>query len=295
MEEYIFSLAGSSSHEEDSHNSADELEKKLLVETFYSQLYLDENTGALYFNLNDNSLYENNEYESSRSSKYTFIQQTSAHPINQPYMYSKLAKLINYYLYEKNMPKKRVKVDAWMLNEEKEEEDSASARNMTASIWIDLLFRRPHEQVQTKDNSLFSLNSLLSHENKFRINSNNLLNLFSNGDEFTLTVNIEENNNHSDFLNLRKYFESKLDMKRNFINLKLIKQLHYYLVDLSESQLHLSNEILSIDEPKSGILVTKPSIQFDYEVKRSYMAKIMIVQHLNPDEIDLIDNEENER
>jgi len=280
MEEYIFSLG--SSHEED-QNSADEKEKKLLIETFYSQLYLDENTGALYFNLNENNFYEHNE----DSSENTFMHQTTGHSINQPYMYSKLAKLINYYLYEKNLHKKRVRVDAWLNSE-----DLSSAKNLTVSVWIDILFRKPHEQQSEPKHNAFSLSSLLNHENKFQINSNNLLNLFNNGDEFTLTINIEENNNHSDFLNLRKYFESKLDMKRNFINLKLIKQLEYYLVDLSDRQPHLSNEIFSIDESKSGILVTKPSIQFDYEVKRSYMAKIMIVQNLNEDEID-INNENN--
>ena len=180
-------------------------------------------------------------------------------------MYSKLAKLINYYLYEKNVPKKRVRVDAWLV-------DADHSSNSTVSIWVDLVFgKEQHEQHIKSKLDAFALNSLVGYENKFQINSNNLLNLFNNGDEFTLTVNIEENNNHSDFLNLRKYFESKLDMKRNFINLKLIKQLEYYLVDLSDRQPELSNEILAIEDKKLGILVTKPLIQFDYEVKRSYM------------------------
>ena len=50
-----------------------------------------------------------------------------------------------------------------------------------------------------------------------------------------------------------------------------------------------SKKILQIDI-KSGILVLKPSVQLDYEVKQNHLAKVMIAQYLNQDEIDL-DNE----
>jgi len=277
MDEYIFNL---SSDEDQTTTTLDESEKKLLIETFYSQLYLDETTGVLYLNLNDlTENIESGEYHLNNNNN-------NIHNVNQQYLYSKLAKLINYYLYEKNVPSKRIRVDAMITSEK--------SQNVTSSIWIDLIFKKHASFISKSDTNRLDIDStsMLKYENKFQINSNNLLNLFNNGDEFMLALNIEENNNHSDFLNLRKYFESKLDLKRNFINLKLIKQLEYFLVDLHDP--YLSNELFSIEDKKSGILVTKPSIQFDYEMQRTYFAKIMIVQHLTSDEIDLNDLNEND-
>ena len=90
---------------------------------------------------------------------------------------------------------KRVRVDAAIHS------DSVLQQNQTTSIWIDLIFRTKEQQQL----NVLSLTDLVKYENKFQINSNNLLNLFNNGDEFQLTLNIDENYNHSDFLNIRKY------------------------------------------------------------------------------------------
>ena len=76
-------------------------------------------------------------------------------------------------------------------------------------------------------------------QNKFSINSNNLLNLFVNGDEFLVNIDVEENsptwissenldnpdfnNNEGPILNLKRYFESKVDQRKNIIFYNILK------------------------------------------------------------------------
>jgi hypothetical protein len=220
-----------------------EMEKALLYDAFYSNLYLDEFTGALYFNQ------------------------------DEFYFYTKcVAKLINFYSNEKRLNSKLIKVDAYVY-----------PLNRTESIYLNLIFKQP---------------SLLSHfkkhvttnysmaKNRFLLNSNNLLDLFQSSDEFFATINIQENSptwlaledydvtvNEGQLINVRKYFESKLDKRKSLAEQHLLDNLRYYVPE--------SDDYFYMEDNVNGILLTKPSIQFDYEVERSYFTRVMIVKYNN--------------
>ena len=165
-----------------------ELEKKLLYDTFYSNLYLDEITGALYFNsLNQDELY----------------------------FYTKcVAKLIHFYSNEKRLNSKLIKVDAYVY-----------PLNRTDTIYLNLIFKRPSSLTHLKK---YSTTNYSMNTNRFLLNSNNLLDLFQSGDEFFATINIQENSptwlaledydvtvNEGQLINVRKYFESKFDKRKS--------------------------------------------------------------------------------
>jgi hypothetical protein len=235
--------------------SASYLEKSLLHDTFYSHLYLDEHTGSLYFNVHNNELY----------------------------MYAKVvAKLVDYYYNERRIHSKLIKVDALIR-----------PLNRTESIYINLIFRKKPNNF--KPSSTLSLTPppppILMQQRQFLLNTNNLLDLFERGDEFVVEINIEENSptwlslgddydvtvNEGQLINVRKYFESKLNRRKSLSQQSLLDKLKYYNDD---------DDYFYIEDNVNGILLTKSSIQFDYEVERSYFTRVMIVQESEEDEED---------
>ena len=247
----------------------DELEEEalLLEDTFYSHLYLDETTGALYFNLGQ-----------TQPDLYLTAQG------QQQFLYSKIAKLVNFYYYERNIFSKVFRIDA-LVN------------NITESAWINVIFKRA-DPIQTalksSANSRDPLLAPIETRNKFVLNSNNLLDLFHNGDEFFVEINIDENSptwlalddydlaeNEGQLMNIRKYFESKIDSRKTLIQRHMLNELRYYMPANEE------NSYFQIDDSVNGVLLTKPAIQFDYEVARSYFTRIMIVQYLSAEKFDL--------
>jgi len=151
-----------------------EYERQLLWSSFYSMLHLDKSSGALYFNA---------------------IQEH-----DQQRLYSKLAQLIDFYHFDQNMDFKSLKVDAMLTDK--------SGHNVTKSIYVDLVFKRPRALI----NEVSSVDTAAS--NQFKISSDNLLDLFTEGDEFLTSVRIAENSlANTTLLNVRAYFESKVNMK----------------------------------------------------------------------------------
>ena len=215
LDEYVFGL---NIHKRD----VDFEEIELLDESFYSQLYLDEHTGALYFNLGESSDLKLN------------IQG------QQQYLYAKIAKLINFYYFERNILSKLVRVDAVLID---------GAKNSTETIWANLIFKQPgvlslfKSSPKSKQTELAEIEASLAQKNSFVVNSNNLLNLFQYGDEFLVSINIEENSptwmalddlehdqssNEGQLINIKKYFESKMDHRRNLIYRNILNELRYY-------------------------------------------------------------------
>lgn len=224
-----------------------EYERKLLWSSFYSMLYLDKTTGALYFNP----------------------------PIeaetDQQLLYSKLAQLIDFYHFDQNMDYKRLKVDASL--------STKSGSNTTKSIYIDLVFKRS-ENVNNI-NSIPSVTNTAA-SNQFKISSDNLLDLFTDGDEFVTTVRVSENSPaNRTLLNVREYFEGRVNMKssRSLMHLNMLKSLRFYLLDQGWSRNLSSNQLFSIEDNVNGLLRLRERVQFDYEQGRSYLAKVLVVQY----------------
>ena len=92
------------------------------------------------------------------------------------------------------MPIKRLRVDANKLDDLTWRKTKLN-RYSVASIYIDLIFQQiPVNNSENDDDDddatlniellKFDPVELINHQNKFEINSNNLLNLFDNGNEF---------------------------------------------------------------------------------------------------------------
>ncbi len=235
-------------------------EQELLYENLFSMLSLDENTGALYF-------------------KSSLLNET----ITPLAFYSKIAKLIKLYNFERNLASKLVRLDIELIN---------SVSNVTLTRWINLVFSQATPAVPN-NSSITNMHIPVNgfHKNKFLINSNNLLNLFRNGDEFVISVNLAENSQsfvpgeNRLVIDLNRYFRSKLAGTANeFIYLNLLKQLRFYLASEGE---HSANDLFEIDNINgNNLLYIKQAIQLDYEVSQSHLVKLMLVQYLDANTTD---------
>ena len=173
-----------------------EYERQLLWSSFYSMLHLDKSSGALYFNA---------------------IQEH-----DQQRLYSKLAQLIDFYHFDQNMDFKALKVDAMLTDK--------SGHNVTKSIYVDLVFKRPRALI----NEVSSVDTAAS--NQFKVSSDNLLDLFTEGDEFLTSVRIAENSlANTTLLDVRAYFESKVNMKssRSLMHVDMLKALRFVIGQLA--------------------------------------------------------------
>jgi hypothetical protein len=246
------------------NNSWSRNEQKLLNNNFYSILYLDELTGALYLNLGDDAdYYDNFNNKSDRSNGRIFY---------------KLTKLIEFYLLDRDISSKRIQVDA--------QDD----QNKTYSMMVELIFKKSNNkliQIENAKKNSDQLDQLESTKNTFLINSNNFLNLFYNGDEFMINIDIDENTLswQSDLINIRKYLLDRFDRRQSFVYLNLFKNVRFYLKNSpNEFKLKTNENLFQIVDNYNGILLTKDNVQFDFEVKRSYFVKIMMIQYLTDDE-----------
>lgn len=125
-------------------------------------------------------------------------------------LFSRMSKIINLYYQHKNLTNKLINFDCVIKN---------SAHSLSLKVWLNLIFNSKTE------NPIVSFNpEFLVHKNNFLINSNNLLNLFRNGDEFLINLEMEENSptwpsyvefNQADqegfIVNLNEYFKSRLN------------------------------------------------------------------------------------
>ena len=221
-------------------------ERNILWESFYSMIRLDNSTGALFFDASNEK--------------------------NQQLLYSKLAQLIQFYHYENHLSTKRLKTDAIVSN---------GHYKRTTSLYVDLIFTN---QI-TEQKRLFELEkSDLTLKNKFEINSDNLLNLFNNGDEFITKVTVAENSPaNKTILDIRKYFESKINLRsaKNIVKFNLLKDIRFYLTDAAGNM--TSNNIFKLNDSYDGLLQLQPAVQFDYEVSDEFSAKVMVVQYVGDD------------
>ncbi|CAF0806124.1 unnamed protein product [Brachionus calyciflorus] len=223
-----------------------ETEQDLINDCFLSLISVDEQTGAVYFNTEQ---------------------------LNTVNLYSKMSKLLNFFYMEKNLTSKLISFNVQVYN---------LYFKLNVKISIDLIFH-----LNLKKMSIPSGPEGLSHVNKLSINSNNLLNLFRNGDEFLLSLEVEENSptwpaylefNQADqegfIVNLKEYFRTKLnpDKKNYLINLQVLENTRFYI---------LNDAYFQITDNLNGLVQTKYSIQFDYEIERCYLTKILVVQYLN--------------
>lgn len=223
-------------------------ELSLLQENFYSLLHLDSSTGALYLNINSSSVI---------SSSVQF--------------YSKISKLVVYYHYQRGINEKLIPVDIRVSN---------TQYSLFSTRWIRLIFKN-------KDTLNVSIPAtgpvdLRQHKNSFKTNANNLLNLFKNGDELLIKLNLNENtqlfglNRNQLVLDLQRHFRSKLaGMQNEYIYLSLLNQLKFYL------EPSIANNSLFELDSINQLLYIKPSIQFDYEISKTLSAKLMIAQYLD--------------
>jgi hypothetical protein len=231
-------------------------EQELLYENLYSMLFLDPQSGALYLKSSTNET------------------------VNTPLeFYAKIAKLTRFYYHERGLTTKLIKLNVELIN---------SVSNVTVTRWINLVFSRPPAPLSQLSTNLSEAASVFSidHQNKFLTNSNNMLNLFRNGDEFVLSVNLPENSQQSVgparlVLDLNRYFRSRLAGTANeFIYLNLAKQLRFYLTSTADDD--SANELFELDTVVNNLLLMKRPVQFDYEAwSSSYLVKLMIVQYLD--------------
>ena len=157
--------------------------------------------------------------------------------------------------------------------------------NRTESIYINLVFKKSNE-IKTAI-SHFKASSFVSPvpsvSRQFLLNSNNLLDVLERGDEFFVEINIEENsptwlgdngdNGEGQLINVRQYLESKLNRRKSLAQQSLLDKLKFYN-DASDDD----DGYFYIEDNVNGVLLTRASIQFDYEVERSYFTRVMIVQ-----------------
>jgi len=215
-----------------------EYETRLLWDSFYSLLRVDKNTGALYFD-----------------------------PIlvgdNQEVAYSRLARLIEFYYFEQGVSSKRLRVGATVT-------DLNRNQSVDLSVFVDLVFGPIHQRKPTTDINQ-SLNKF------FSINSDNLLNLFNKGDEFSTRVRVAENcGKHVPLFNIRKHFEESINLasSRNLVKFSLLKSLRFYLVQDSGNL--TGNSVFAMNSTSDGLLYS--AVGFDYEQGRSYNAKVLVKQ-----------------
>jgi len=99
---------------EETTSEEKQMELELLDECFFSHLKLDSTTGALYLNLAQKANKTNNE--------------------DHVHFYTKIAKLINFYYYERGFMSKIIRIDALVYNHHEKE---------TVSTYVNLVFKKP--------------------------------------------------------------------------------------------------------------------------------------------------------
>lgn len=205
-----------------------EFEQKLLVDNFLRFLMVDEQTGALYLNISEQSGL---------------------------FLYSKWSKLRKYYLLDRNQTWKLVKVDV-------------SSLTGRWSVYVALSFEKKQREA--------AIGPVVSsgHRNRFQINSNNLLSLLRHGDEFILTLSVDENaaTNVDPIVNVREYLRSSvLRNRKSTLQFEMLKDsLSFQLLDAAASYFSLS--------PLTSDLLTRPNIRFDYEQQNTYHIKVLVTQ-----------------
>ncbi|RMZ97665.1 protocadherin Fat 1 isoform X1 [Brachionus plicatilis] len=232
-------------------------EQNLINENFLKLIQIDEHTGAIYFNPKQ---------------------------LNAINLSHRLSKLVHYFHYGKHQASKLVDFQVTVKN---------MHTSVSLNVRVNLIFHSSPQPVWIQN----SVDALSNH-NKFRINTNNLLNLFRHGDEFLLALDIEENSptwpayleyHESDqegfIVNLRDYLKARLnsDAKTTLINFNLLKNTRFYLPN---------DRYFQIVDNHNGLVQTKHSIQFDYEIEQSYTTKVLVVQYR--DSVDVASNQEND-
>ena len=220
-------------------------EENLINENFLQLIQIDKITGAIYFNLNQ---------------------------LNSIRLYTRLSKLIDYFFYRQKQHYKIIKINLIVKN---------VYHQISIEQKIKLIFYSNENPVWIAPVSVDSA----GNTNRFSVNSNNLLNLFRNGDELVLALDIEENaatwpayleyhrSDHEGFvINLRDYFKSRLntDSKTSIINWKILNNTRFYMKN---------DALFQISDNYNGLVQSKHSIQFDYEIEQSYATKVMLVQY----------------
>lgn len=175
-----------------------DVEQKLLHDNLLRFLNVDESTGALYLNISEQSGL---------------------------FLYSKWSKLRKFYLYERNLTAKLVRIDV------------QSDHHVKYPLYIELVFEKP---IVDQRNAL-DFDSSFNHRNRFLINSNNLLNVFRHGDEFLLALSVDENSFTSSaadpIVNLMDYLRtSVMRNRKSALQFETIKDsLSFYLMNQDDS------------------------------------------------------------
>jgi hypothetical protein len=252
-------------------------ENELLNNYLIPYLKLDESNGVLYLNLSINQSSELNRL-------------------------SRLVHLINYYVYHKKISFEQLTLNVSIVFK------GIHQITIIQSVRLILLFKKFEPS-----NALLSPTDKLSSR-KFVINSNNLLNLFMNGNEFLVSLNVIENRpawyiNQAKqeyivrrihqtpvlMFDVAKYLRSRVDARKSFLYSSQLDNLKYYISeeDWKVSNLSLSNSASSyfVINEVNGLLISKPNIQFDYEVESHYLIKIMIVQSVSQEQTDTNDEQ----
>lgn len=168
------------------------------MDNFLRFLTIDEQTGALYLNITEQSGI---------------------------YLYTKWSKLRKYFYFDRNITSKLIKIDI---------QNDINKFN----VYIELVFAKQNNDLLMPTET-FSVENLETHRNKFKINSNNLLNLFPYGDEFLLTVSVDENSLTwlDSIVSLRDYLRtSVLRSRKSALQFEMIKDsLKFYLLTPDDS------------------------------------------------------------
>lgn len=253
------------------NNLLQQEEAELLQDSLYSQLYLDEWTGALYFNLGQQKQQQQNQ----SGDEFDHLTPLA----KERFLYAKVARLVQFYYYERGIASKLVRVEATI-------DDQENDANFTDTLFLNLIFKKePHlalrreQEKQLQNSSSSSFSSVNEDENEeFRLNSDNLLDLLTNGDELVAHLNVAENaatwlpDDNEELMHVRKYLESRVDPRKAVLARSILEQVRFY-ADQD------NGEYFRMDDHVNGILLTAPAIQFDYEVAREYHARVKIVQH----------------
>lgn len=181
-----------------------EIEQKHLMENLLRFLTLDEQTGALFLNITEQS---------------------------ELFLFSKWSKLRKFYLYERNTTSKLVKID--VINNSQPNNNNNNSDKF--SVYIELMFARSSPSALPSARS----GEYNHHRNEFVINGNNLLSMLRHGDEFVLAMSVDENSATwlEPIVSVREYLRtSVLRNRKQSLHFEMIKDsLRFYLIDNKDS------------------------------------------------------------
>lgn len=169
------------------------MEQKLLIDNFLRYLAVDEQTGALYLNMSEQSGL---------------------------WLYSKWSKLRKYFWFERNLTSKLVKIEV--------------QSDTRFSVYVELVLLKRFDVSATT-----ALSQINNHRNRFLVNSNNLLSMFRHGDEFVLSMSVEENSMTwvEPIVSIREYLRaSVMRNRKSTLQFEMVKDsLAYYLLHPDDS------------------------------------------------------------